>query len=659
MLQGCPHCAEERDYQEQSIREQRKQTRLLEEAASKAESDRQQSETEALRAATARERARSEEDNFRSQRAMADERLHAQQARDAEERNQRLDAELAQRNYELQRLTTCPYCGQRYDSEVTKIPRIGFSWVGILGRFSEQGVCPRCYYDRLEKSEEVNWTEQEWHNYCDNELLQNRHSKAVKQLERTLSPISISSLSNRLRIEYNKRRAKELSEQIISLKKSALVASSVLIFDEIVEDIHVAFTELKSIDNTAEIDAIKNALDSSFSNERIAVSEREQAKRLADEESARREKAEADKREMTQRLANAEAVAGNSREALEREHWNSFLRSIGVGIFFGLLGLLGGGCYGCLANGVRMVSAGIDGAGIMAGIGFVLNLLNDNIFGAVRAARISLFRAEKELKSISLQITLPAVPQSSTAAEPNKGFTNQSPISTESKKYSIITLIGAFMLVVIAVLAIAIEVAISNRRAIIKVPNQPHVDSALLVGKNQRVLQRGDEYELLHSVPSSVSTSSVARAASLSVAALIDNDMNTAWNSRTGELMGAKIEFELPPDIQIKSIRMTAGFTSISDGKDLFLLNHRIRTVEIFRNEQSIGRFDLDINSRELQILPVASAGGKFSIVVRDTQPGMRTNWREVCVSELEVWGNIPASLVVRAQEPRIGAHFR
>src|ERR1700740_2994830 len=67
--------------------------------------------------------------------------------------------------------------------------------------------------------------------------------------------------------------------------------------------------------------------------------------------------------------------------------------------------------------------------------------------------------------------------------------------------------------------------------------------------------------ELLHAVDARVTVSSQVVNATIKPEHLADRDLQTAWNSRTGDLVGAWIEIELPPKVVAKQIRMTIGHT--------------------------------------------------------------------------------------------------
>jgi hypothetical protein len=135
---------------------------------------------------------------------------------------------------------------------------------------------------------------------------------------------------------------------------------------------------------------------------------------------------------------------------------------------------------------------------------------------------------------------------------------------------------------------------------------------------------------------------------------LVDGDPATAWNSRTGELVGAWIAFRVPREVHVDQIRISAGFTHTDARGDLFMMNPRIRRVRVSRDGVVVLDQRLDPGSRKLQELAVDAAGGDFQIEVTELQRGSKKSWREVCVSELEVWGSVPATLPVAATTPTV-----
>lgn len=145
---------------------------------------------------------------------------------------------------------------------------------------------------------------------------------------------------------------------------------------------------------------------------------------------------------------------------------------------------------------------------------------------------------------------------------------------------------------------------------------------------------------LLTATPAVVAVSSTVTNREIVPAHLVDGDLGTAWNSRTGELQGAWIGARVPADARVTSIRMTVGFTKV-DPKlgDLFTMNPRIRKVRVLRNGVPIAERTLDPAVRTLQDIPIDQPGGEYKIEVVDILPGTKPSWRESCVSELEVLG--------------------
>jgi hypothetical protein len=152
-----------------------------------------------------------------------------------------------------------------------------------------------------------------------------------------------------------------------------------------------------------------------------------------------------------------------------------------------------------------------------------------------------------------------------------------------------------------------------------------------------------DDVNLLVSTPTTVAVSSTVANAAILPDHLVDGKLSTAWNSQTGELAGAWISVRLPADARVTSVKLTAGFTH-KDKRfgDLFTQNPRIKKVRISQGGRVLAEKALDVENRGLQTIPVAIAGGDFEVRVIDVVPGKKKNWRETCVSELEVWGSVP-----------------
>ena len=154
---------------------------------------------------------------------------------------------------------------------------------------------------------------------------------------------------------------------------------------------------------------------------------------------------------------------------------------------------------------------------------------------------------------------------------------------------------------------------------------------------------------LLTAVPTVVAVSSTVENPGILPAHLVDGKLDTAWNSRTGELVGAWIAVRLPADVQVDAIKLTVGFTKV-DKKwgDLFTMNPRIKRVRVTHSGTATDKV-LDPELRTLQSIAIGKGGGDYTIEVLEVVPGTRKDWQEVNVSELEVWGAPSKSRVAKA----------
>jgi hypothetical protein len=157
---------------------------------------------------------------------------------------------------------------------------------------------------------------------------------------------------------------------------------------------------------------------------------------------------------------------------------------------------------------------------------------------------------------------------------------------------------------------------------------------------------------LLYLVPARIAVSSAVRNPHDFPEYLVDNHLETAWNSRTGDLVGGWIDFQIPNDAKVRDVELTCGYSRVKGKDDLFLQNHRISRIELIRDGQSLGEFPLDVNQRGLQRIAVSGPGGTYRILVKSTVPGTRSDWRELAVSELRVMGDPGKDL--RPPEERI-----
>jgi hypothetical protein len=160
--------------------------------------------------------------------------------------------------------------------------------------------------------------------------------------------------------------------------------------------------------------------------------------------------------------------------------------------------------------------------------------------------------------------------------------------------------------------------------------------------------------ELLHGSAAKIVVSSQVANAAIKPEHLVDRDLNTAWNSRTGELVGAWMEITVPDGATIEELRMTAGHTGKGPkGEDYFTMNPRIRTVSVLAGDKALGTFPLDIAKRDLQTLHV-HATGTVRVRIDRIEAGSKKTWRETCVSELEAWGTLPPGTKPIAQTPPV-----
>ncbi len=153
--------------------------------------------------------------------------------------------------------------------------------------------------------------------------------------------------------------------------------------------------------------------------------------------------------------------------------------------------------------------------------------------------------------------------------------------------------------------------------------------------------------DLLRATSTRLATSSAYRDRPSQVALLADGNVETAWNSRTGDLVGGWIEFEVPDSAHIAHLAIIVGYTKQTASRDLFAGNHRISRIRVSRQEDDgeyveVDDYDLDPNSRELQEILLEEPGGRFRIEVLSVVEGERPDWRELCVSELRVMGTVP-----------------
>jgi hypothetical protein len=150
------------------------------------------------------------------------------------------------------------------------------------------------------------------------------------------------------------------------------------------------------------------------------------------------------------------------------------------------------------------------------------------------------------------------------------------------------------------------------------------------------------EVPLLKAVPTVVAVSSVVKNAKDKPEHLVDGKPETAWNSRTGDLVGAWIAFRVPDDVVLTQIDLTVGYDKVTKDGDYFTMNHRVRKVRVSRRGVPLVEHTFDVDVRREQEIPVTAPGGDFEIEVLETLPGSKPRWREVVISELMLWGTLP-----------------
>jgi hypothetical protein len=149
--------------------------------------------------------------------------------------------------------------------------------------------------------------------------------------------------------------------------------------------------------------------------------------------------------------------------------------------------------------------------------------------------------------------------------------------------------------------------------------------------------------DLLHAIGTELAVSSAYRDQPSQVDHLVDGDATTAWNSRTGELVGAWIEVRLPAEATVTSLSIVPGFARTGGETDLFTGNHRVSGIRVLRDGTELGTYPIDTSAPVAVSVPVSGPGGVYRIEVTEVLPGSRTDWRETCISELAILGRAPA----------------
>lgn len=157
--------------------------------------------------------------------------------------------------------------------------------------------------------------------------------------------------------------------------------------------------------------------------------------------------------------------------------------------------------------------------------------------------------------------------------------------------------------------------------------------------------------DLLTSAPSTIAVSSTVDNVKIRPEHIADGTLDTAWNSATGQIIGAWVEVRVVAGARIKQIKLTPGFSFVDKRLgDLFTQNARIKKLRLFSGGRPIKDVTLDPSKRDLQTIDVDLAGGDLRLEVIAAEPGSRKTWREACISELQVWGTLPIGTAVAAR---------
>lgn len=132
--------------------------------------------------------------------------------------------------------------------------------------------------------------------------------------------------------------------------------------------------------------------------------------------------------------------------------------------------------------------------------------------------------------------------------------------------------------------------------------------------------------------------------------ALVDQDLDTAWSSRTGDLVGAWVALRIVTKTSLRGVHLTVGMTKDAA---LFAQNPRVSAVSVrFTPTADFGRktagpettlashVALDPTSRALQRVPFEIEGeGILKLTVDAVTPGSNAAWREITISEVALEG--------------------
>lgn len=147
------------------------------------------------------------------------------------------------------------------------------------------------------------------------------------------------------------------------------------------------------------------------------------------------------------------------------------------------------------------------------------------------------------------------------------------------------------------------------------------------------------EVDLLYATPAVVAVSSRVDNPRDLPEHLVDGRAETAWNGRSGDLVGGFIAFSVPEDAHVTEVLLSAGFDKKTEKEDLFEANVRVTKVRLSRAGKVLREVALDPSVRTPQRIEVGTAGGAFKLEVLAVKAGTKPSWRELAISELSVRG--------------------
>jgi hypothetical protein len=160
--------------------------------------------------------------------------------------------------------------------------------------------------------------------------------------------------------------------------------------------------------------------------------------------------------------------------------------------------------------------------------------------------------------------------------------------------------------------------------------------------------------DLLYETPSTVAVSSRVDNPKDFPEHLVDRRPETAWNGKSGDLVGGWMAFRVPEDAQVKEVLLTVGFDRKSEKEDLFTSNVRVTKVRISRAGKPLREVALDPELRTPQAIAVGTAGGAFRLEVLAVLAGSKPTWKELTISELVVRGTPGKARKKKAGAPRV-----